>query len=76
VLDDLHRRDSFRESQAEFIPSDLWPGLVNAPTRFKVVREDSDGRDDGDGIPEVGRSVFERAVKRVREKAKPFRRGA
>ena len=73
--DDAHRRDSFRENQAEFIPSDLWPGLVNAPPRFRVIRHEDDG-DDDDLVPEIKKSVIERSLKRVKERQKPFKRSA
>jgi len=70
--DDANRRDSFRENQAEFIPSDLWPGLVNAPPRFRIVREE--GEEDDDIIPDIKKSVIERSLKRVKERQKPFKR--
>jgi autophagy-related protein 17 len=67
---DLEERENFRTDQAEYIPSDLWPGLVNGPTRFQVVRTD----DEIDDIPDIKKSVFERALQRVRERAKPFKK--
>ncbi|KIW04747.1 hypothetical protein, variant 1 [Verruconis gallopava] len=70
--DDLHHRDSFRENQAEYIPSDLWPGLMNPPTRFKILPVD-DAEDD---VPNIKKSIIERAMKRVKERAKPFKRHA
>lgn len=72
--DDAVKRDSFRENQAEFIPSDLWPGLVNAPSRFRIVRDEDD--DGEDMVPSIAKEVVERSLKRVKERAKPFKRPA
>ena len=73
--EDAHRRDSFRENQAEFIPSDLWPGLVSAPPRFRIVKDDTDGGED-DSVPDIKKSVVERSFKRVKERQRPFKRPA
>jgi autophagy-related protein 17 len=74
--DDAARRDSFRENQAEFIPSDLWPGLVNQPPRFRIVREEAEEGDVDDEVMEISKSVVERSLKRVKERQKPFKRQA
>jgi autophagy-related protein 17 len=66
----LEERGNFQANQAEYIPSDLWPGLVNAPTRFQIVHAE----DEDDDIPDIKKSVFEKALQRVRERAKPFKR--
>ncbi|RDI86721.1 hypothetical protein Vi05172_g3151 [Venturia inaequalis] len=70
---DLEERESFRTDQADYIPSDLWAGLVNPPTRFRIVQADEDGDDD---IPDIKKSVFEKAMQRVKERQKPFKRPA
>jgi autophagy-related protein 17 len=67
---DSDERENFRTYQAEFIPSDLWPGLVNSPARYHITQEDVEG----DEIPSIKKSVFEKASQRVRERAKPFKR--
>ena len=70
LLADLDRREEFRINQAEFIPSDLWPGLVNPPTRFHLVQADGYV----DEVPDIRKSVFEKALLRVKERQKPFKR--
>lgn len=72
VIADFEERESFRIDQAEYIPSDLWAGLVNPPTRYHIVRAD----DDMDDIPDIKKSVSEKAIQRVRDRAKPFKRPA
>jgi autophagy-related protein 17 len=67
---DADARESFQTDQAEYIPSDLWPGLVNGPARYQIVQAD----DDADNIPEIRSSVYEKALQRVKERAKPFKR--
>lgn len=74
--EDAHRRDSFRENQAEFIPSDLWPGLVNAPPRWKLIRDNEEDEGTDGEVPEIKKSVIERSLKRVKERQKPFKRPA
>jgi autophagy-related protein 17 len=74
--DDAARRDSFRDNQAEFIPSDLWPGLVNQPPKWRIVREEPEEGEVDDEMIEIGKSVVERSMKRVKERQKPFKRPA
>ncbi|KAF2397947.1 hypothetical protein EJ06DRAFT_497344 [Trichodelitschia bisporula] len=55
---DLKEREKFRAAQAEYIPSDLWPGLTRPPPAYTVALEEGD-------CPEIGAAALEGAVKRL-----------
>ena len=59
--DDREEREAFKKEQGEFLPVDIWPGLLNAPTRFDI------GPVDGvvDQVPDISKSVIHRAIRRV-----------
>ena len=59
--DDMDERDAFRKEQGEFLPIDIWPGLLNSPTRFNV--KPVDGMIDR--VPDISKSVIHRAIRRV-----------
>ncbi|KAF2834951.1 APG17-domain-containing protein [Patellaria atrata CBS 101060] len=61
--EDADQRELFKEDQGDFLPSDIWPGLVNPPVRFEVRAIDGAG-----SIPEVKKEVLEKAFQRVRSK--------
>jgi hypothetical protein len=45
---------------------------VNPPTRYEIVQAD----EDKDDIPDIKKSVFEKAMQRVKERQKPSKRSA
>ena len=59
--DDLFERETFKREQGEFLPVDIWPGLLNAPTRFNI------GPVDGlaERSPDISKSVIHKAIRRV-----------
>ncbi|KAL9099201.1 MAG: hypothetical protein Q9163_005266 [Psora crenata] len=59
--DDLFEREAFRKEQGEFLPVDIWPGLLNPPTRFSI------GPVDGavERAPDISKSVIHKAIRRV-----------
>ena len=65
--EDMNEREAFRRDQAEYLPSDIWPGLLNAPPRYEFVSVD----EEAGVLPEVGKSVYEAALKRLRARIKP-----
>ncbi|KAF2433646.1 hypothetical protein EJ08DRAFT_61992 [Tothia fuscella] len=69
---DFEAREVFRSAQGEYIPADLWAGLVNAPARYQVTQEEADV----DEIPQIKKSVFEKASQRQKDRTKPFKRPA
>jgi autophagy-related protein 17 len=66
--DDIAEREAFKQDQGEFLPSDIWPGLVDPPVRFAVGRVDGEGA--GGGVPEVPRKVIELAFRRLNREGK------
>jgi autophagy-related protein 17 len=62
--DDISEREAFKQDQGDFLPSDIWPGLVDSPVRFAVKRMDGEGG----GVPEVPRTVIEQAFRRLNGK--------
>jgi hypothetical protein len=52
----------------------LWPGLVNAPPRWKLIRDDEEEGADEEMVVEIKKAVIERSLKRVKERQKPSKR--
>jgi len=63
--EDAAQRDAFKQEQGDFLPVDIWPGLMTAPVKYEVLPID---KDDG-GMPEVAKSVLQRAIRRVSSRA-------
>ena len=59
--DDIEERDAFRADQGEYLPSDIWPGLVNPPTKLEIRAVDDDG-----SIPELSKDTIEVAIRRTK----------
>ena len=69
-LDRLHEedtedRDRFKEEQGQFLPGDLWPGLLEPPTRYHV----SPAEGLAEKLPEISRSALHRAIDRFKGRA-------
>ena len=58
--DDLEEREAFRKEQGDFLPVDIWPGVMNPPLRYRVFAEEEVER-----VPDISKSVIHRAIKRV-----------
>ena len=65
--DDVTERDVFRNDQGEFLPSDIWHGLANPPTKFLISRVD----DDSESIPDLPRKTVEEALRRLKAASQP-----
>jgi len=59
--EDVADRDSFRQEQGDFLPVDIWPGLMLPPKRYIVGQED----ENASSVPDISASVIQRAIRRV-----------
>ena len=59
--EDVAEREAFRLEQGDFLPVDIWPGLMEAPTRYVLARDEGGGR----GVPDIAASVIREAIRRV-----------
>ena len=59
--EDLADRDAFRQEQGDFLPVDIWPGLMMPPMRYKICQEDGTAK----SVPDISASVIQRAIRRV-----------
>ena len=66
-LDDMEHRETFRSEHADYIPADLWAGLLNPPPTYRFVIEDEEIA----ALPDIGREVYEAAMKRAKARIKP-----
>jgi autophagy-related protein 17 len=63
---DTREREGFRREVGDFLPSDLWPGLVTDAPQFEIeVIGDENG---GVSTPELEKAVVDAAVKREKER--------
>ncbi|KAI9706488.1 MAG: autophagy protein 17 [Candelina mexicana] len=58
---ELAEREHFRLDQGEYLPSDIWPGLVDSPMRYRMVPTEENTR----VVPPLPRSVLEAALRRT-----------
>jgi autophagy-related protein 17 len=65
---DTREREGFRREVGEFLPSDLWPGLVADAPRWEVGVFGEEGEEGGESTPELERVVVEEAVRREKER--------
>lgn len=76
VAEDEKSREQFTRAQGDFLPLDIWPGLRDRPRRYEVravvERNEGDEGDDADAgvqsIPQLGRTVVDRALARVKRR--------
>jgi len=62
--DDAEEREAFRKEQGDFLPVDIWPGLMAEPLRFEVSPlDDVAGR-----VPDISKSVIHQAIRRIHGK--------
>lgn len=60
--EDQALRDTFREEQGDYLPSDIWHGLASLPPKFAFSRLNED---DG-SVPDLPRKTVEDALRRLR----------
>ncbi|MCJ1475275.1 autophagy protein 17 [Lambiella insularis] len=59
--DELAERDAFKQEQGDFLPVDIWPGLMMLPQRYKVHQEDQGAK----SVPDISASVIQRSIRRI-----------
>ncbi|KAL6716870.1 Autophagy-related protein 17 [Lecanora helva] len=59
--DEVEEREVFRKEQGDFLPVDIWPGLMAGPLRFDITPTGEETR----RIPDISKSAIHRAIKRV-----------
>ena len=62
--EEMAERSTFKQEQGDFLPVDIWPGLTAAPTRFEISTVDSGI----EKVPDISKSVIQRAIRRVHGK--------
>jgi autophagy-related protein 17 len=58
---EIERREEFKSDQGEFLPIDIWPGLMNPPTRYEVTALG----EEVNNLPDLKKSVVEKAIQRI-----------
>ena len=61
VHEETIERQAFRQEQGDYLPVDIWPGLVASPARYEINRVEGAS----DSIPDISASVINKAIKRV-----------
>lgn len=59
--EDMAERETFRQDQGDYLPSDIWPGLLNPPLQYEVLPI-STGIED---VPDLPKEMIEQAVRRL-----------
>ena len=59
--DDLEEREGFKKEQGDFLPVDIWPGLMSPPMRYHVLQDESTL----ERVPDISKSVIHAAIRRV-----------
>lgn len=59
--DDFEEREAFRKEQGDFLPVDIWPGLMTGPMRYTISPVD----DSSEKVPDISKSAIHRAIRRV-----------
>lgn len=52
--EDRREREIFRERQGEYLPADIWPGLMEGPPRFEIVEVEGEMGSSNEGDEEAG----------------------
>ena len=58
-------REAFKHEQGDFLPIDIWPGLMTTPTRFSIHPAD----EGIESVPILSKSVIQGAVQRVGDRS-------
>ena len=64
--DDLDARETFRQDQGDYLPSDIWPGLTDPPMKVQFERIDER---EGGSLPNLKRSTIEAALRRLQKRS-------
>ena len=59
--DDGEEREAFKQEQGDFLPVDIWPGLMTGPLQYEILPVNgAAGR-----VPDISKSVLQQAIRRV-----------
>ena len=61
--EDIAEREAFRQHQGDYLPSDIWPGLLNPPMQYDVMPISRDIAD----VPDLPKGTIEQAMRRLKE---------
>jgi len=61
--EDMAEREAFRQRQGDYLPSDIWLGLLNPPMQYEVLPI---SKDIGD-VPDLSKGTIEQAMRRLNE---------
>ena len=61
VAGEIKKREDFAQKQGDFLPSDIWSGLMEPPLQFEFRLSDQDL----DKVPDLSASVIREAVQRA-----------
>lgn len=65
---DMKEREAFRGDVGDFLPGDLWGGVVEAAPKWEFVALRNEEGQDGAEAPQLERAIVEGAVRRDRER--------
>ncbi|KAI9873844.1 MAG: autophagy protein 17 [Pleopsidium flavum] len=61
--EDMAEREAFRQDQGDYLPSDIWPGLLSPPVQYEVLPTST-----VENVPDLPKDIIEQAVRRLRGK--------
>ena len=59
--DDVEEREAFKQEQGDFLPVDIWPGLMTGPLQYEISPVDGEAK----RVPVISKSVLQQAIRRV-----------
>ncbi|MCJ1308366.1 autophagy protein 17 [Agyrium rufum] len=63
--EEMAEREAFKVDQGDFLPVDIWPGLMTAPTRYRVQPLE----EEIEVVPDISKSVIRAAIHRISGKS-------
>ena len=61
LAEEVADRNRFKQKQGDYLPIDIWPGLMKPPPRYELILAVGET----DSIPDIAASVINKAIKRV-----------
>ena len=59
--EDAAERKAFKQEQGDFLPVDIWPGLMNEPMRYEIAPSS----EAAEKVPDISKSIVQQAIRRV-----------
>lgn len=63
MIEELQARDTFRAEQGEYLPSDIWPGLVDIPPHYEIRTVENPA-----AVPKIPHEVLDATLQRIQER--------